>query len=207
MEIGTFAANVWVAVGLGAAIGLERQWGQHPAGLRTNTLVATGAALFVSLTFLLGDAQGQTRVASYIVSGLGFLGGGVILKEGAGVRGLNTAATIWCSGAVGTLAGAGFPLHAAAGAATVLAVHLGMRPLAGWVDARRKGAEGVEARYRVRAVCPSADAAAVRAAVLRGVNAHPRMAVRAVSVADADRPGLTAAEPGVTAAGWEKNPH
>jgi putative Mg2+ transporter-C (MgtC) family protein len=102
-----FLLNVVSALALGTVIGLERQWRQHQAGLRTNALVALGAALFVSLSRLMGDENSPTRIASYIVSGLGFLGGGVILRDGLTVKGMNTAATLWCTGAVGTLAGAG----------------------------------------------------------------------------------------------------
>src|SRR5580704_903775 len=126
----TFLVNIIAALALGTAIGLERQWRQHQAGLRTNALVALGAALFVSLSRLMDDVNSPTRIASYIVSGLGFLGGGVILRDGLTVKGLNTAATLWCTGAVGTLAGAGFHLEAITGTAAVLAVHLGLRPRA-----------------------------------------------------------------------------
>jgi len=84
---------------LGAAIGFERQWNQGMAGLRTNALVAFGAACFVGLHI--------EQAAAYIVTGIGFLGAGVIFREGGSVRGLNTAATLWCSAAVGALSGAG----------------------------------------------------------------------------------------------------
>ncbi len=75
-----FILNTSAALGMGVLIGLERQWRQHPAGLRTNALVALGAALFVSLARLMEDHGNPTRMASYVVSGLGFLGGGVILR-------------------------------------------------------------------------------------------------------------------------------
>src|SRR5271154_1537115 len=112
MEIMHFLVNLGTAALLGIVIGFERQFRQQPAGLRTITLVSVGAAMFVSLSHLMHDTDSPTRVASYIVSGIGFIGGGVILREGLNVRGLATAATLWCSAAVGTLAGAGFPLHA-----------------------------------------------------------------------------------------------
>src|SRR5271154_5826230 len=104
-----FTLNVGAAMLMGVALGLERQYRSHPAGLRTNSLVCVGAAMFVSLSGLMG--VNDTRIASYIVSGIGFLGGGVIIREGFNVRGMNTAATLWCSAAVGSLAGAGFPLQ------------------------------------------------------------------------------------------------
>src|ERR1700679_4159840 len=99
MELWTFIFHISVALLLGVVIGVERQLRQHTAGLRTNALVALGAALFVSLSTLMNDSNSPTRIASYIVSGLGFLGGGVIVREGFTVKGMNTAATLWCTGA------------------------------------------------------------------------------------------------------------
>src|SRR5580658_28648 len=105
-----FCANLIVALVLGAVIGVERQWRQRMAGLRTNALVSLGAALFVLFGLLMSRNPGiaPTRIAAYVVSGVGFLGAGVILRDGVNVRGMNTAATIWCSSAVGVLAGGGY---------------------------------------------------------------------------------------------------
>jgi len=100
------ALNLLVALLLGSLIGFERQWRQRMAGLRTNTLVSLGAAIFVVFASQFSDTS-PTRVAAQVVSGIGFLGAGVIFKEGLNVRGLNTAATLWCSAAVGLLAGTG----------------------------------------------------------------------------------------------------
>ena len=89
---------------MGALIGLERQFRQHNAGLRTNILVALASAAFTVLSVTMTTDSGDpSRVAAQIVSGIGFLGGGLILKEGFTVRGLNTAATIWCSAACGKI--------------------------------------------------------------------------------------------------------
>jgi putative Mg2+ transporter-C (MgtC) family protein len=90
-----------VAFTLGTLIGFERQWRQRSAGLRTTTLVATGAAAFADMGLRLKGVEGATQIIAYIVSGIGFLGAGVILKDGTNIRGLNTAATLWCSAAVG----------------------------------------------------------------------------------------------------------
>jgi putative Mg2+ transporter-C (MgtC) family protein len=106
------AINLGVATLLGAAIGFERQWRQRMAGLRTNTLVAIGAASFVIFESLFPDNVSPTRVAAQVVSGIGFLGAGIIFREGLQVSGLNTAATLWCSAAVGLLAGSGKPVRA-----------------------------------------------------------------------------------------------
>src|SRR5689334_9307160 len=99
MDTTTFCLHALAAAAMGIAIGLERQWGQHTAGLRTNALVAFGACLFVSLPHLLGGTPSPAQLAGQVVVGVGFLGGGVIMKEGLNVRGLNTAATLWCSAA------------------------------------------------------------------------------------------------------------
>jgi putative Mg2+ transporter-C (MgtC) family protein len=183
----TFAANLGTALGLGVAIGLERQLRQHPAGLRTNTLVCVGAALFVSLSFLV--TQGDTRIAGQVVSGIGFLGGGVILREGLNVRGMSTAATLWCSAAVGTLAGAGQLAAATLGAAVILLIHLGLRPVVKRIDARMKSASEVDTSYRLRVVCQGQDAALVRSIILRHINVHPAMSVQGIATQDAEQPG------------------
>jgi putative Mg2+ transporter-C (MgtC) family protein len=93
--LGQTSADLLLALVLGALIGIERQWRQRTAGLRTNTLVAVGAAIFVDLALRMGGAAEATRVVAYVVSGVGFLGAGTIMKEGANVRGLNTAANLW----------------------------------------------------------------------------------------------------------------
>jgi len=90
-------------------IGFEREWHHKSAGLRTNTLVSTGAALFVLLSFIITKESGDaTRIIGQVVTGIGFLGGGIIFKEGINVHGLTTASTVWCRAAVGSLAAAGY---------------------------------------------------------------------------------------------------
>ena len=116
---------------LGAAIGLERQYRQRTAGLRTNVLVAVGAAFFVDVSHRLRGDEGAVHVLAYVVSGVGFLGAGVIMREQGNVRGLNTAATLWGSAAVGASAGADLILEACAATAFVLAANTLLRP---WVD-------------------------------------------------------------------------
>lgn len=101
------AGRLALSVFLGGLIGFERRWHGHAAGPHTNGLVAFGAALFV----LIGHAQGGKsvgRVVSQVATGIGFLAGGVILRDGLRVRGLNTAATVWCVAAVGCLVAIGY---------------------------------------------------------------------------------------------------
>ncbi len=103
MDWKVFLLRVGVALALGALIGAERQLRQRLTGLRTNALVSTGACLFVLMTQAVpGMAPSDaSRIAAYVVSGIGFLGGGVIMRDGFNVRGLNTAATLWCTAAIG----------------------------------------------------------------------------------------------------------
>ena len=168
--IGFFTARAALALLLGACIGAERQWRQRGAGLRTNALVALGAALFELLAVSIEGEHGAdpTRIAAYIVSGVGFLGGGVILRQGMNVSGINTAATIWCSAAVGTLSGAGLPVEAAIGALLIVTVHLALRPVARHI-ACLPAADEAEAIYRFRAVCRAVDEAHIRVLVVQAL--------------------------------------
>jgi len=172
-------------VGFGAAIGFERQYRARGAGLRTNALVAAGATLFVLLSahgFNDADAD-PTRVAAQIVSGIGFLGAGVIIRDGLNVRGLNTAATLWCSAAIGALAGAGMYSTALAGTVAVVAVNIGLRAAGRAVDRNPDATEEQAARYVFVAVTTDEHEAHVRALL---VQALTRTDFRLVSVASAN---------------------
>ena len=131
VNIFEYILRIGAAFLLGGIIGFERQWQQKNAGLRTNTLVAIGAASYVLLSINLHSLSGGDpgRVTAQIVTGIGFIGAGVIMKDGFDVRGLNTAATIWCSAAVGTLAGMGFLFEAVATTTAVVLSHLILRPI------------------------------------------------------------------------------
>lgn len=140
-----------VALVLGIIVGAERQWRQRAAGLRTNTLVCLGAAAFVDLGQTV--APNTTQVIAYVVSGVGFLGAGAIMKDGANVRGLNTAATLWCSAAVGACAGAGELLDAVFVALLLLVINWGLRPLSRFIDRRSLIALNAPVIYRLRVLC------------------------------------------------------
>jgi putative Mg2+ transporter-C (MgtC) family protein len=145
-------ASLAIAFVLGTLIGAERQWRQRTAGLRTNVLVAIGAAAFTDLGTRLLGPDGATRIISYIVSGIGFLGAGVILKEGTQIRGLNTAATLWCSAAVGAFAGAALWAEAIALSFFVVAGNTLLRPLVNYINRLPIDTQTTEARYRVHVV-------------------------------------------------------
>lgn len=167
LSITDFALRLAVGLGCGALIGLERQWRARMAGLRTNALVAAGATLFVLYAVGANDAS-STRVASYVVSGVGFLGGGVILREGFNVRGLNTAATLWCSAAVGVLAAAGQLSFALIATGAVVGTHLLGRPLGRFID-RDQNIEEDEGQlpYQLQLICRPKSEKYARAQVVQ----------------------------------------
>lgn len=218
------ALNLGVALLLGSAIGFERQWRQRLAGLRTNTLVALGSASFVVFSAVFPEEVSPTRVAAQVVSGIGFLGAGIIFREGLTVRGLNTAATLWCSAAVGILAGAGAVVYAALVAGLVIAVNLLLRPLVYRINRQSLAMSELEVGYGVTIVCRGEQEAHVRALLLQGLAASAmhlrqldssniensdRVEIQALVHADtrADKVieqivGRLSLEPSVTAARW-----
>jgi len=215
--------SLGAALLLGGLIGFERQWRQRLAGLRTNTLVAIGAASFVVFAGLFPGEASPTRVAAQIVSGIGFLGAGIIFKEGLNVRGLNTAATLWCSAAVGTLCGARFYPHAAVAAAFIIGVNLLLRPLVSLIERQPLASSELRSLYVITVVCHGEAEAHVRALLLRelGTMLHiqelestniedsNRVAVNATMSADDKQDrlleqivGRLSLEPLVTSARW-----
>jgi putative Mg2+ transporter-C (MgtC) family protein len=177
-------------VGLGTVIGFERQYRARMAGLRTNALVAAGATLFVLLSAhgFTGASADPTRVAAQIVSGIGFLGAGVILREGLTVRGLNTAATLWCSAAVGSLAGAGMYDVAVAGTVVVVIVNVALRPLGRVVDRRPDTGTETPTSYTFLAVTKDDAEAHVRALLVQAL-ARTDFALRSVTSTNAEATG------------------
>jgi putative Mg2+ transporter-C (MgtC) family protein len=219
-----FAMRLAVGLGCGALIGVERQWRARMAGLRTNALVAAGATLFVLYSVAVGDAGSPTRVASYVVSGIGFLCGGVILRDGFNVRGLNTAATLWCSAAVGVLAASGQLAFAGIATLTVLTVHVLGRPMGRLIDHDADGAEEEDLRpYRLHLTCKAKTEGHIRALlvqqttggdiILRGMHTSRAGAdgveISAQLLLDGDAPALLeqliarlSLEPGIHAVDW-----
>lgn len=190
LDTGALLLAAALAAGLGALIGLERQWRMRTAGMRTNALVSLGAALFVILgaQALPGETADPTRVAAQVVSGIGFLGAGVILREGLNIRGLTTAATLWCAAAIGSLAGAGMPLLAVGGAILVSATNILLRPLSTALNRRRRvildeestedGADGSQ-EYVLEVVTNVKSEQRVRAQLVQAVS-HPDLRLRSV---------------------------
>lgn len=219
IELGTRTA---MALVLGAVIGFERQWHRRPAGLRTNALVAVGSAGFVLISALMNGENSPTRIAAQVASGIGFLGAGVILREGLSVRGLNTAATLWCSAAVGSLAGLGLTGAAILITGAVILTNLALRPLGQVLDRKVVNSSELEVEYRIDVACRDGDEGRLRALVL-GVVGTESLRVRRERVPESDQIRLEFVfssdgrnqstieqlgtrlghEPGVTSVTWE----
>ncbi len=152
MQLEDFVIRLIVAMLAGMIIGLEREWRLRTAGLLTNTLVAVGAAVYViaseSITQYSGD---PSRVLGQIAAGIGFLGAGVIMRDGLNIHGLNSAATIWCSAAIGTLAGFNFVAPAFIAALLVALINVIVRQEALFISnlslKKKKVVAGVSLRF------------------------------------------------------------
>ncbi|MFM2007850.1 MAG: putative Mg2+ transporter-C (MgtC) family protein [Pseudomonadota bacterium] len=138
---------------LGAVIGLEREYRQRTAGLRTNVLVSVAAAIFVDIANRLTGHEGAVHVIAYVISGVGFLGAGVIMKTDGNVRGLNTAATLWGAAAVGACAGADLIPEAALATFFVVAGNTLLRPLVNAINRLPIDDEKSEVTYIVSVIC------------------------------------------------------
>ncbi|WP_432410102.1 MgtC/SapB family protein [Rasiella sp. SM2506] len=140
METIDFILRLATALLSGLCIGFERQWHHKSAGLRTNMLVSTGAAIFVLLSikyFELDKSIDVTRIIAQVVTGVGFLGAGIIFREGVNVHGLTSAATIWCSAAIGCVAASGFYIETLVCTALVVIVNTALEPLDNWLKNRK----------------------------------------------------------------------
>jgi putative Mg2+ transporter-C (MgtC) family protein len=229
MQLAQIGWNLFLAGCLGAAIGLERQWRQRMAGLRTNTLVALGAAIFVTYARIGSDNEGAARMAAQVVSGIGFLGAGVIFKDGLNVRGLNTAATLPCSAGVGLIAGEGFALFGLFAALLVISANTALR-LSHAINRQPRDTIEEEQRYLISIDCGAADASDIRLLLARETADVPDVSFREVDsafVGDGVHAQVTAIVTsqrrrellleaivarlseigGVTHASWRLNPH
>ncbi|EPL8092824.1 MgtC family protein [Morganella morganii] len=181
-----YLLNLLAALALGALIGAERQWRQRMAGLRTNALVAVGAAVFI-LSSVTTSPDSPGRIAAQVVSGIGFLGAGVIMREGMNIRGLNTAATLWCSAGIGVLCGLGEFGPAVTAALVILCANILLREAAQRINARPViHATDLVQGYKIRAVCHEKDEILVRTVILQALNGSH---VRLHSLSSADTSG------------------
>ena len=174
ITIQIFTTRFAGALVLGALIGLEREWRQRMAGTRTNALVAGGAAAFAMCgSLIVGDGTAEARIVSYVVSGVGFLGAGVIFKENAQIRGLNTAAAIWCSAAVGVITALGYSQFAAIVTGGVLLTNTALRPLAYKLHPPIPDQRPQEVSYHLEFTCRSEEESRLRSVLLQTVSRLP----------------------------------
>jgi putative Mg2+ transporter-C (MgtC) family protein len=147
------------------------------------------SAAFVALATVVEGENSPTRIAAQVASGIGFLGAGVIMREDAGVRGLNTAATLWGVASVGVLAGSGYPLLATAAALLVILSNVMLRLLAHQIDRVNAGASELGLRYTLRLVCQQANELHIRALLVQMLSAGPLIlrSLNSVDIEDTDR--------------------
>ncbi len=189
-----------VALVCGALIGTERQARQRTAGLRTNALVAIGAAAFVIFAARFDHEASPTRVAAQVVSGIGFLGAGIIFRDGFNVHGLNTAATLWCSAAVGLLAGAGAWHLAVLLMGFVVFVNVGMRPLVKWLKSKTANQVAFNKDFHVWIGCKPEREAAVRLHLVQAFGRQP-FKLKSMASKTLDEAGTVEIEASVSATG------
>lgn len=157
------ALRLLLALLFGTLIGIERQWRHKTAGLKTNALVALGAATFGLISqHGFGPGSNPSQLAAGVVTGIGFIGAGVIMRQGANVQGVNSAATLWVTAGTGLAVGAGFQKLAWIVLLLVLLAQSTLRHVAEWIDAR-SGQVSISTTYHLSLSCGAAAAEAVRA--------------------------------------------
>ncbi len=183
ISIGQFEVRLLLAFVLGALIGLERQFQHKIAGIKTNALVAGGSALFILLSEkITGDPTSAGRIASTIVTGIGFLGAGVIMREGATVSGINTSATIWCSGAIGAIAGMGYWYEGVVGTAFVLLAHILLRPLGNRIDRKIVQIESSGYKYLIKIQCAENAVDEIRGVLVASVKNISTLHISSINI-------------------------
>lgn len=168
MLITDFLIRLLSAVILGFFIGLERQYRRTLAGIRTNVLVCVGACLFVMYSSVAGSGD-SARIAGQVVTGVGFLGGGVILREGFNVRGLNTAATLWCTASVGVLSSSGHITLAAVAALIIVSSNIILKPIAKKIYKVKPKEEHDDYTYVINIKCLESEEFNIRSILMQMV--------------------------------------
>ena len=163
MQLITILIRFSLAMGLGACVGIERQLHDQAAGIRTAALVSLGSCAFVVFS-VLGSFPDGSRVAAQVVTGIGFLGAGVIIHDGFTIRGLTTAATMWSTSAIGVLCGGGYLKEAALLTALILVINIVIRP----ISAMLKASRGARAScfYILRLMCAASEQQEIRAQII-----------------------------------------
>ncbi len=167
MSYQEFLIRIFLCFIISFCIGLERQWRRRAIGLRTNVLVCIGSFLFVTFS-IQTNAKDISRIAAQVVSGIGFLGAGVILKDGANVKGLNTAATLWCNAAIGTLCAAGLLIEALIGGLLILFSNIILRFVAQKMNVKANNTKFSD--YKLKVICDEDKEFVIRTLISQSVN-------------------------------------
>lgn len=219
MDLNTYLIRIMFCFILSILIGLERQCRHRMVGLRTNVLVSLGAFLFVWVSFGI-DVSDRTRIAAQVVSGIGFLGAGVILRDGSKIKGLNTAATLWCVAAIGVLTASGMLKEAAIGTFLVLLSNIFLRIIS--LGIMEKVKKYQKEKCIIRISCEKEIEVVVRTSIAKAIeknnlslqslekNEITKEEVKLKAIIITTRPDLieeivknVSAEPGVTSISWE----
>lgn len=219
MDLNTYLIRIMFCFILSILIGLERQCRHRMVGLRTNVLVSLGAFLFVWVSFGI-DVSDRTRIAAQVVSGIGFLGAGVILRDGSKIKGLNTAATLWCVAAIGVLTASGMLKEAAIGTFLVLLSNIFLRIIS--LGIMEKVKKYQKEKCIIRISCEKEIEVVVRTSIAKAIeknnlslqslekNEITKEEVKLKAIIITTRPDMieeivknVSAEPGVTSISWE----
>lgn len=175
MTFEDFCIRIAVAIFVGCMVGFERQWINRIAGMQTNALVCAGACLFLlGSDFMQHEGQSHSRIAAQIISGIGFLGAGMIFKEGFTAHGINTAATVWCSAALGILIGIGQIPFALLGAVAIVVMNIIIRKIDHMIASKRKHLDRrIVYSYDLKILCSKERYAATREHILEMINQDP----------------------------------
>jgi putative Mg2+ transporter-C (MgtC) family protein len=160
-----------IALLLGTLIGAERHLKQRNSNLVTHALVSLGAASYASLPSAMG-LEFDLRMGAQVITGIGFLGAGLIIRDGTNIKGLSTAATVWSTGAVGVFAGYGQLLLAVEAALFIVAFNFTLPKLGRYIETWSVVASEQDRIYDIRLTCPLEDEVAIRAALLQSLNAN-----------------------------------
>ena len=219
MAYKVFIINLLCCLALSFLIGIERQWRRRIIGLRTNVLVCIGAFLFVTFSVQMPTSD-ITRIAAQVVSGIGFLGAGIILKDGNNVKGLNTAATLWCDASIGVLCAGGLLIEAGIGTACILFSNICLRFVARKMVQKSKEKE----TYLIKVTCDENKEVEVRKIItnvvnkqsiylknIEKVNLTDKVEIKATINSEVTFDNIVdrlmnriAIEPGVNSIGWHK---
>lgn len=173
-----FSVRLLISVLLGMVIGLERQWTKHPAGILTNVIVCVGAYAYSAFSYIaMGDDGGLvdvTRVAAQVVCGIGFLGAGLIIRDGTNIRGLATAATIWTTAAVGVLCTLPNIFFSIIVGVAVVVIHLILHPVSSYLEKARQykkdDSKSADCIYKISILCNEDNEIDIRSHLIKTIH-------------------------------------